>query len=145
MLKSPAQIQEEFGPVAERYRAAAARIRFLAIGFCACLLAIGAFRPPLGATYVLGGVAALCWLAGAIVVFRQPALICPNCGENVDGQLQVHCPECGKDAIRFPDGWFQACRCTACGCALKKGRRGSRSWVIRWCTSCGVPLDERGA
>lgn len=139
--ENAARIRREFARIADRYRVVERRGKWAAAGFCATLLAIGIVRPPQPIPSVLGLVAVAWWLAAMVFGFSLPGLSCPNCEEQLDRALLVYCPECGQNVI---DDLSERTSCTACGASFTRSGRGGRWWTIRWCTVCGVLLDDRG-
>lgn len=86
------------------------------------------------------------WFLGFIGIyllgyqFFKP--LCPACSRNVDAGADRYCPECGSDRIS-PGGFWTSAKCIACGKILRLGR-GRRFYKARYCTHCGVFLDEQG-
>ena len=70
-----------------------------------------------------------------------PPLKCPGC-QNLLEDLDNFCPECGQ-----PNIWKASNRkadCDQCGIRMRRGKRGGRSWTIKYCSFCGVSVDENG-
>jgi hypothetical protein len=67
---------------------------------------------------------------------------CTACHNRLDFCKHVdYCPECGSNQLDAGN-WFKFPRCNACGRKLASGR-GGRCYKIRFCTHCGVFLDEK--
>jgi hypothetical protein len=108
-------VQREFGLIAERYRRAERRQKYLAVAFLCCVLAVVVFRPLPSGTYGLGALAVACWFVGFILGFVVPRLQCPNCEQRLEGVLDLYCPACGVAAdIQF-EGLFERARCGPAG------------------------------
>lgn len=134
-----AQFKEEFGPTAKRYR--------LCSNLMVGALLVWGFLLVISATEVLpfsmdwlGGLFLFLWLAiiGSWLVFGQP--VCPACGRGVDRALRTICPECGGRLV--PGKIFRLPSCSSCAKSLGGGK--SRHYTVRYCTHCGILLDERG-
>ena len=77
-------------------------------------------------------------------------MTCPGCSNLIGCYNQfrasfgAHCPECGSEKLRpdAPDGLIRTVYCEGCGKRLRFGK--GRDFVIRYCTHCGLKLDERG-
>jgi hypothetical protein len=136
-----AKFREEFRPIAEKYRRTN---RFSTIGFIAGWLGIMtlilfSFRTKIPwalIPFILG--------VGFFirVLSRIPCLICPACGNQLDGCLGRFCPECGSDHF-MRRSWGEPSYCPDC----KKwvgGMNRTRQYDIHACTHCGVFLDEKG-
>ena len=67
-------------------------------------------------------------------------LRCGRCSCRLDSsRLDRYCPECGG-----PPGLRPASGCMSCGQILVRHFRSGRTWKIRFCTFCGVKLDDVG-
>lgn len=89
------------------------------------------------------GTHSLGWLAGACAVIflacvlYGPVLLCPACDTVLGSRtLASICPECGG---RLGDGQ----RCSACGRTFSRTGK-ARGYTLRYCTTCGVKLDDKG-
>ena len=68
---------------------------------------------------------------------------CPSCNNHLSlTKLGDYCPECGKSQFD-KSNWVLGPKCKDCGKWLKYDKRG-RHYKIRFCTHCGVFLDENG-
>jgi len=67
---------------------------------------------------------------------------CPACGKNADTCVRTFCPECGSRKIS-PGGFMRSIECLSCGEVLRRGK-GGRGYRVRYCTHCGVFLDNKG-
>jgi len=81
------------------------------------------------------------WTAGLGMVlfftffFALNAGPCPACSQLVDSEVGLYCPECGGKMGKDR-------RCLSCGKTLWGGE--TRNYRIKYCTSCGVHLDDKG-
>jgi hypothetical protein len=91
---------------------------------------------------VIGAAAFLSWVGFMVLLFTAPALRCGKCDMKLDSAVDRLCPECGNTSV-VKTGWWAAPSCSSCG-KVFTSRRG-RGWAIRFCTYCGVHLDEIGA
>ena len=89
------------------------------------------------------GAPALGWVAGIgaaiflACILYGPVLLCPACGQMLGSKtLAASCPECGG---QLRDGEH----CLACGRTFSKSGKG-RGYSLRYCTNCGINLDDRG-
>lgn len=85
----------------------------------------------------------LLFLACAVfaVFFRYylDRIECSACHNRVGSQPRDYCPECGSDQLEKKK-WSWP-KCNSCGKRLKNGKG---RYTIRYCTHCGVFLDEKG-
>jgi hypothetical protein len=71
---------------------------------------------------------------------------CPACHNRLDFcEVGDYCPDCGSNQIEG-DNRLKYPQCNACGKKLFRCGKGGigRSYKIRYCTNCGVFLDEEG-
>jgi hypothetical protein len=76
-----------------------------------------------------------------------PKLICPSCHLSLETDIVQFCPECGCGELVRKEGekyFLSWPRCRGCGKELARGRAGRRAYLIKFCTRCGVYLDQRG-
>ncbi len=147
-------VQQQFAPLAARRRRLgriAIREIYVLVG---CVIA--SMFGFLGASALTGSTAS--WLfpwilapAGACVAalivttLLMPRPKCPGCANPVEKGYGPYCPECGSRALERA-GIFPASttsRCGACRKTLSVGR-GGKPYMIRFCTFCGLKLDEEG-
>lgn len=153
-LVTPSKPREEYSPdelaafQAEFQRRWSRRKRWVLPCYVGlCVWAIGMIAILLsavidGTRLLLLMLAFLAIVAYAAVFLRFPR--CPACTNETDeypGEYCHFCPACGGTAIG-PATWARAPECQACGITLRFGKR--RDFKIRFCTSCGVKLDECG-
>jgi hypothetical protein len=129
---------EDFRPAAARYRRHWRRfVQCAALGVA--LAIAGLCLPERMLPWVAGPGAALVVLA-LILFFTLPSLGCPACMKNADGSPDRFCPACGSDQIRVN----RLCGSYCNGCGRRFGSARYRNHPIRYCTHCGVVLDEAG-
>jgi hypothetical protein len=80
------------------------------------------------------------WLIGFASIGSIPLLECPACRGAIR-RLTTYCPACGSSKFQGRDSW-QPAHCESCDKDLHCGKH--RNFKIRYCTHCGIPLDERG-
>ena len=110
----------------------------IAVGTLCLLLApllVAESRQGLLATLVF------CWGGVVLLSVTAPPLTCPACSNLLDGEPGQYCPECGRLSLR-EGNWLRPTSCQACGKVVRAGRR--RGHLIRACSHCGIPLDEKG-
>ena len=135
------QFQQNFAPVANRYRRHARTAVAAIIGFmCWILLLCLVFRPSASGWGFLVP-AFVCWIIGLAAILSAPVLICPARQERLDRDLGRYCPECGSTQLEAGD-FLRAPHCLSCGRHMRRHR--ARHYKIRACTHCGLMLDERG-
>jgi hypothetical protein len=110
-----------------------------AVGMIASLVFGGDRRPVVVLTFMLVFLGTIAYMALFVGFPRCPA--CTNETDEYPGQYCHFCPACGGTAIG-PAAWATAPECQTCGIALRFGK--GRDFKIRFCTSCGVKLDESG-
>jgi predicted amidophosphoribosyltransferase len=89
---------------------------------------------------VSGFMALILWVVGAVRLVFHPRVRCPRCQGKVDSKVDHLCPECGAEGID-KGTWFRSPRCSACKMVFET-RKGGRLWQVRYCSFCGVLLDE---
>ena len=77
-----------------------------------------------------------------------PSMVCPACQHGVDlDHVANHCPHCGAAPVSHV-GLYDTPFCKPCGRELTKEDEGDgddgRTYSIRYCTHCGLLLDEQG-
>ena len=93
----------------------------------------------------------LCILFAGVSYFSGPLLSCPSCSLDVTSGLSCFCPACGAESLK-PRGYFGEARCDSCARILLRStarrenfRSGrNRDYDIRFCTFCGLALDQEG-
>jgi predicted RNA-binding Zn-ribbon protein involved in translation (DUF1610 family) len=135
------RLQAEFAPIAASYR------RHGLIGICGILVFAAAiitnrFLPkPFRADEVIEPMLILAFIIAAAFCLA-PTLTCPGCSNNLRDQPADYCPECGAHAILRGDDYYSA-RCTACGKTMDPRPRGC-AYKVRYCTYCGLKVDDKG-
>jgi len=136
------RLQAEFAPVAARYR------RHTVIALCGILVLIACIatdrflsRPILkeefGTGLILFGI-----IAAAVLL--APDLTCPGCSNDMDDEPADYCPECGACSVQ-PRTTFGSASCRTCGKTLYHGPGyKNRRYKIRFCTYCGLKVDDKG-
>jgi predicted amidophosphoribosyltransferase len=69
-----------------------------------------------------------------VLILASPSPKCPACRRVVERELANFCPECG--------GTLDENTCGSCKKTLRFGK--GRSYWIKYCTHCGVQLDDGG-
>jgi len=140
--------REKFRSIAENYRWGC---KFCVIGFFS-LVVVFSVLAVLGTNGNISqkatGYFVVC-LVVLMVVFISTALIlaikhdpiCPACDNAVERVLKTFCPECGSRQILL-GGFFKSPHCNSCGKDLWRGK--GRHYTIRFCTHCGISLDDKG-
>jgi hypothetical protein len=128
-------LYETFQQIAVKHRRRARAELCAGVGFFAFgIIAVGLQEFSL----IWGAMA--CWLIAVAVEVTGPPLVCPGC-DNLIENTNRYCPDCGGTPL-ISDGFFKAAECTVCGKTLRFGKH--RSFRMRFCTHCGVMLDEKG-
>jgi transposase-like protein len=91
------------------------------------------------------------YLAFIAHAMMTPKLPCPACQQDLEvARLGDYCPDCGaRETIPKKEVLTGAMntehpKCTSCGTKFTAGRSGKRIYRIRFCTHCGVFLDDKG-
>jgi hypothetical protein len=142
------RLRQRFASRAEKYRRHMRITLSCFVGFAVFILSGLLFRPRQVA-WVFAP-AFLCWLTGIAFWLISPPVTCPGCSNLIGCSNQfrksfgAYCPECGCEKLKpsVPDGWIRSAYCEGCGKRLRFGK--GQSFVIRYCTHCGLKLDERG-
>ncbi len=129
---------EDFRPAATRYRRHLRRFVQCAV-LGAALVFAGLLLPEHVMPWVAGPGMALIGVA-LVVFFTLPPLGCPACTRAADGALDCYCPACGSEQLKVNRLWGSYCN----GCGRRFGHYRYRNYPIRYCTHCGVVLDEAG-
>jgi len=88
----------------------------------------------------IGGAGVALIIAAVAIIFARPRLICPSC-QGYAETFAHYCPSCGADELRHYQA--TAARCSSCRRVL--GSYKWRDYRIRFCTNCGVSLEEQKA
>jgi hypothetical protein len=133
----------EFQSTAENYRRGS---KFVAVGFFSfvalfitfwVLGANGIISQKFNGFFVICFVVLLITFIFAILILAiKHDPICPACDNAVDRVLKTFCPECGADNL------FSRTECSSCGKKLFRGK--GRRYTIKFCTHCGILLDDKG-
>jgi predicted RNA-binding Zn-ribbon protein involved in translation (DUF1610 family) len=138
----------EFQSTAENYHRGS---KFVAVGFFSLIVLFFIFWV-LGANGIISqkftGFIVVCFVV-LLITFIFTILIlaikhdpiCPACDNAVDRVLKTFCPECGNGQI-LSGGFFKSPHCNSCGKDLRRGK--GRHYTIRFCTHCGISLDDKG-
>ena len=81
------------------------------------------------------------WFVGFSSIGTMPLLECPACTGGLCRRLKRYCPACGSVKLERGTGSLSA-HCNACKKELWAGKHSN--YKIRFCTHCGIPLDEKG-
>ena len=129
----------QFQPIAEEYRRKEKRRTKVIIYFVVCCL-LGIIVGNVD-SYLLKVLWYLNFLA-IIILFAASWYkpLCPSCHSDVVAALGTYCPECGGTLQQV--GALRGFECAGCG--LRPSRNRGRNYKVRWCSSCGVKLDEAG-
>ena len=134
------QFEDEFKQLAEHYRAKRKRAKqwINAFFLCVAAMVVGSLVHNL-LLFGLSGIAGvLAWLCGH---FNSPKLlICPACQQNLLGGFGKFCPECDGNLGRV--SFIDDTRCSSC--AKKLCLKGGRNFRMRYCTYCGLKLEDEG-
>jgi len=143
---------------------------FVVFGSITLLILCATLLPKHGSIAVFAGFIMVIAVVSAI--FSQtviPRLICPACAKTLDKDLGHYCPECGSNKIQAPEAleWSQLRNlsktelvekmkltqphCKTCGGSFELPRGGGRTrrgairrYKVRFCTHCGLQLDQEG-
>ena len=132
--------ETRIGSAAHSYRTKALWARMSVVLFVLSLITT-AFVGSMFQT-VTGQIVAITGFACSVVSFVFGQLIapcpprCSNCSNQIGVLLGRYCPTCGKE--RRTD----ALTCECCGAWLF--RRRSRSYVVKFCSQCGLKITDIG-
>ena len=135
-----ARFQEEYRPLATSYRRHA-RIRGFGMVSSQLSILLGLVLPwPFTMFFWAYGICSFAFFMFA----RKRLPHCPACRRSPDVGQGVFCSGCGSRALERSHGCFSGGpECRACGKWMSRGR-GGRNYKIRFCTHCGLGLDEKG-
>ncbi len=106
----------------------------------------------------LSSITAVGWVGRGVLLLSLPAFLiflgvffyhrrlrCPACNQRLFDRFGGFCPECGSRALGPPDpcDLLSQHPCAACGRKFHWGKTAT-GFRLRYCSSCGVLLDERG-
>jgi hypothetical protein len=144
-----AQFKKQFEPIAKNYRRFSKMLMtgFLSLGILFLIffmLGSGKVLPEKYAGWFLifWGSLLVIFILTAFVLGVKHDPVCPACKRGVDRALKTFCPECGSDHFIL-GGFFKKTHCNSCKKSFIGGGK-SRSYKIRFCTHCGIPLDDKG-
>ena len=135
-----AGFREEYRPLAAEYRRRS-RVAGLVVASSWMCIFLGMTLPwPFALYFWADGICCL-----AVCLFsRKRVPKCPACRRSPDAGLGGFCPDCGCRGLEPSPGWFSdGPKCRACGRCICRGR-GGRMYKLRFCTHCGLGLDDRG-
>lgn len=131
-----AEIKRVFEKITKNYKSRS--IILLVITFGSLVFAMLCLLRPASPLWLIW----LAWsilLIGVILQYFWHGLYCPGCRIVMDQGFGSFCPECGgKLLFEFLKGT----KCCDCGNKLRRGR--GRSYKIKYCSFCGVQVDEKG-
>jgi hypothetical protein len=151
------KFRRQFAPVAQQYRKRGLRMFSVCVYvFLLCLLCMGIditanvfqiyakwinILLPLALWFLM-----LSLFAGFIFFKLSMSRVkCPACHNRVLDRPVQYCPDCGSSQIEAGNFWGRLPKCNACGKKLfLSGRNRGKFFAIRYCTHCGVLLDEKG-
>ena len=84
-------------------------------------------------------------LAFLVTAMLMPRPDCPGCSNRIDRSYGPYCPECGSRALESA-GFLRmsmSAKCGACHKIFSTGRQGA-GYMRRWCSHCGLKLDDEG-
>jgi hypothetical protein len=149
------RLQAEFAPVAASYRRRSRIVMYLLSPLLVGIILLNFFPkalpnlfhdyfaqhfPDLTIVDVVVPGFICCLIAAACC--SPPDLTCPGCSNNLRDEPADFCPECGARAVE-PRRGIHFPRCTACGKSLNRGPK-YRNYKVRFCTYCGLKLDDQG-
>ena len=141
-VEEQSAFRAQFARAAERYRRHR-RYVYASFGVVAVLLGIGYMLEAwlhlsISLTVWIGSGF---WLGAAILLLGTPRLFCPACANNLKNGSGSYCPECGGRSLS--SRWlFRLQICSRCQRWLRRGKH--RGYRLRFCTHCGLKLDEGG-
>jgi hypothetical protein len=133
------RFREAFGSIAAGYRRHA-RIAYSAMGAGAACVLLGMILPKFAFPWLISSIFIVFFVVLGSAM-SAPSLVCPGCSNYIEHSFGPYCPECGKKQLQ-PGSWSGQRRCIACGKTMGGGK--ARGYTIRFCTHCGVMLEEKG-
>jgi hypothetical protein len=142
------QFKKNFEPTAKNYRRFSKIVTamFLSVGILFLILFILGSNKILPGRYVgwlfiPWGFLLLISIVIALVLAIRFDPVCPACKRGVDRTFKIFCPECGSSQL-LSGSFFKSPRCNSCGKVFGRGK--SRRYKIKFCTHCGISLDDKG-
>jgi hypothetical protein len=134
--------REDFAPTVEQYRRRAglmglAYLPAVAFGLAAWLIP--------SAREVLGAIAFFLLFPPIGFALAIPRLECPACEGSLTPTFHAFgafCPSCAGENLK-PGNLLFAPECLDCGAVCSQSK-GTRYYVVRACTHCGVWVDDQG-
>ncbi|HEY1170084.1 MAG TPA: hypothetical protein VGH19_01835 [Verrucomicrobiae bacterium] len=133
------ELKARFQPVAARYRLLGWLAFAAAAPICLWLIAVTVFSVRGGAWLLVACGVSL--IGFTVIALFTPKLICPGCEKQTDRGQGNFCPECGAETLG-PGDWLRHPHCRTCDKTMRRGK--NRHYTIRYCTHCGLLLDEKG-
>ncbi|HZS48127.1 MAG TPA: hypothetical protein VFC63_23870 [Blastocatellia bacterium] len=138
------EFKKRFLPTAEKHhrRSALAQKIFLVAGVGLLILFVIALIAGKNSRWPLI-VAIPCMVAFIVGGLLEATFLmhCPACEHGLRRLKGSFCPHCGYKTIER--GFLIAAHCETCHVSYSSGRRG-RHYTIRYCNSCGIPLNDKG-
>jgi hypothetical protein len=134
--------QAIFKQVIKRYYWACVQAGFLGFGLVVILTLAFKF-PDLFTLWIILELICIFLLLG--IVLTIPLLTCPRCHNRLVQNFDVYCPTCGSNQI-YPYSLFctRLAYCSSCNRHMSPDSKSGRNYRIRFCTSCGLLLDDKG-
>jgi ribosomal protein S27E len=143
-----AQFKKQFEPIARSYRRTSKRVVwiFLSLAFLFLIFFVlgskGIIPQQFVSKFALFFTALLFIFIFAVLILAiKYDPVCPACEKGVDHVLRTFCPECGNEGL-VHNSFFTRARCLSCSKVFAGGK--GRCYKIRFCTHCGILLDEEG-
>lgn len=130
--------QQQFMPKAQRYRKWWRGFRMGMLLLFPVVFISGLILPHPEYGFILIGIGLTALL---VAVFFYPPLHCPACQSHLEVEFGQYCPQCCTTGLIPADQRDFPC-CKNCG-DLRRGK-GGRNYKIRFCSRCGIPVDQRG-
>ena len=80
------------------------------------------------------------WIATMLLFATGHKLKCPACKNDIECLPHIYCSKCGAPGLTKK--WYSSAYCGICDSKLVWGKR--RHFKLRFCTHCGVKLDDKG-
>jgi hypothetical protein len=144
------QFKKNFEPTAKNYRRFSKIVTamFLLLGVLFLIFFIlgsNKFLPEkyVGWVFIPWGSLLLISIVAALVLGVKHDPACPACKRGVGRALKTFCPECGSNQFVL-GSLSERSHCSSCKKSFISGGMGGRSYKIRFCTHCGILLDDKG-
>jgi hypothetical protein len=142
------QFKKNFEPTAKNYRRFSKTVTamFISVGILFLIFFIlgsNKFLPEkhVGWVFIPWGSLLLISIVTALVLAIKFDPVCPACERGVDRTFKTFCPECGSGQL-LSGSFFKSPHCNSCGKVFGCGK--SRCYKIKFCTHCGISLDDKG-